>query len=83
MSNAYEPWVYFNCDDYDCCMDGSPRVICRHCKDDWPCPDYEAAHTTPQVNSQKRWVVRVRHRVEYADLIEYCYQKDGIKPVNT
>jgi hypothetical protein len=76
--SAYEPEIYYNCDDYDCCRDGSPQVICKYCKMDWPCDDYQASHTLKQVNSQKRWVVRVKHRVEFPDLIEYHYRQDGI-----
>jgi hypothetical protein len=75
----YEPEVYYNCDDYDCCRDGSPQVICKHCKQDWPCDDYQTNHTAEQTNAQKRWVVRVKHRVEYPDLIEYNYREQGIE----
>lgn len=78
MTAPYEPEVYYNCDDYDCCRDGSPRVCCRVCRQAWPCDDYRAAHTQAQTNSQARWVVRVEHRTEYADLIEYHYRDQGI-----
>lgn len=78
--SAYEPEVYYRCDDYDCCRNGSPQVICKHCKQEWPCNDYQAAHTVKQVNSQKRWVVRVRLRTEFEDLIEYRYREQGIMP---
>jgi hypothetical protein len=79
-SKAYAPDVYYNCDDIDCCYDGSPQVICKHCKQDWPCDDYQERHTLKQINAQKRWVVRVKHRVEYPDLIAYRYREDEIAP---
>lgn len=78
MTAPYEPYVYYNCDDYDCCRDGSPRIRCKHCNQEWPCDDYQADHTLKQTNTQKRWVVRVHCRVEFPELIEHYYREQGI-----
>lgn len=37
-------------------------VICCYCFNDWPCPDWEAAHTVKLIRQQKKWVSRVESR---------------------
>lgn len=54
----YAPRLDYLCDDMDCCWNGCPVVTCRHCRKDWPCPDYIAAHTESQVEAQRRYVER-------------------------
>jgi hypothetical protein len=59
VTAPYEPQVDYVCDDPDCCPNGCPIVICKVCKKAWPCPDYRDAHTSAQVDAQRRWVERV------------------------
>jgi hypothetical protein len=55
---SYSPRVSYLCDDSECCWNACPVVTCRGCGEDWPCPDYRAAHTDTQVAAQERYVER-------------------------
>ncbi len=54
----YAPLLEYLCEDPDCCDNGSPRVTCRVCGEDWPCSDYVDNHTAGQVTAQRRYVLR-------------------------
>ena len=62
MAPPYAPKLRYLCDDPRCCEDGCPEVRCRTCGEQWPCPDYIAAHTPTQVEAQHRWIDHVRFR---------------------
>ena len=56
----HEPALRHIC-DCPACYPSNYRVVeCRHCRNDWPCPDYREVHAPAQVAQQELWAQRVR-----------------------
>jgi hypothetical protein len=70
MTVPYEPRLKYLYEDPECCDNGCPVVTCRVCGQDWPCPDFIAAHTDTQVLAQVRYVARKKFPGD-PDQVEY------------
>ena len=68
--SKYAPRLDYLCDDPECCDNGCPRVSCRFCGKEWPCPDYIASHTPAQVEAQRRYVDRKWYMGD-TDMVEW------------
>lgn len=76
MSAPYAPKLDYLCDDPDCCWNGCPDVTCKTCGEEWPCPDYRAAHTPSQIAAQVRYVARKDYPGD-PDMVEYTVRMDS------